>query len=229
MSYCPYRKIARKALVDYWVVPSDEDAKSFMQEQTIEKLEELIGAKPSIEPVIQKLATELNLTEEEIAEFVNAVYGLTVDTNGNVTESVELTDIHMSTFKMVAEKAQTVKKPVELILDVLFTVHDSWVSRSSGKFADPKRVSRKFQHLQTELIGWEEAEKDLDFILPIAEACGIKVDMTRLRTAYTNRVKEFLIEHKITTTEELADYIMQASYPYLTLGVNTPRDEQEAM
>lgn len=128
-------------------------------------------------------------------------------------ENVELTDEHISTFRMIAERAQSVKRPKELIIDVLFAVHDSWVSRSAGEFAGPKRVARKFQHLQTELIDWEEAEKDLDFILPIVEACGIKVVKANLRTTYTNRVKEFLVEHKITTTEELAEYIMQASYP----------------
>lgn len=225
MAYTPYRKVAKNCLSNpNWFNYTSEEIDDMVKTWSIDDLESKpggwgIGAKKSVNPAIDKVAEILGLTEQEKADFIEAVYG----TNG----AAELSEKNIETFKMLREKAKNIENGEEFILDVLFAVHDVWVDNNPNNFVKAGREGKKFQHLPSELIGWKETALDLFFVGPIAEALGFEVNEAKLEKAYNNRVQNYMRENNINNKEDLIEHILKAEYEHL-IETNTPKTREEA-
>ena len=100
-------------------------------------------------------------------------------------------------------------------IDVLFAVHDGWVRDYPQKFM---ARDKKYQHMPSELIGWDEAKLDLLFVAPIIEKINRDhVNEEYLGQSYDLRVREFFLSKGIRNVDDLANLITKGAdfYPAL--------------
>lgn len=191
----PYYQIAKQALME-WNGLSLEEAKETISNESFDEIEAKVGAKPSIEHAIERIE-ELGIYEADFMRDI--VYkGRKPDLLANEMPYFDASSM----------------------MDVLFAVHDGWVEDHPDKFM---ARDKKFQHMPSELIGWEETKKDLLFVKPIFEALGSKVDEQELQDEYNRRVKEFFLENGIVEEHTLAHKIAQGPKFYPALA-NYPKE-----
>jgi hypothetical protein len=117
-------------------------------------------------------------------------------------------------------------EPETLILDVLATVHDDWVTSNDKKFDKEGREGKKYQHFPIEMIGWKETVNDLIFVKPMLEFLGIELDMDKLQTAYQQRVQKFMLDNEFVekngqvNIEKMTQAIMRGQDFYSALTEN---------
>ena len=70
------------------------------------------------------------------------------------------------------------------IIKALVQIHNNWCASNRHKFIDPKRVGKRYQFLQLQYIGFEEAILDYIFIKPLIRNCGSNHSEGGLRRAY---------------------------------------------
>lgn len=197
----PYYQVAKSALMN-WQGLSEEEAEEKIRTSTFEEIEGEVYARGSIDYAIDGIAKALSLEEYEIEELRLAVYEGVDRKSDNIFKSIEnKVDINEL-------------YPPELVMDVLFSVHDGWVRDSEKKFTAREK---KHQHMPSELIGWKEAKADLLFIKPIFEAANIEVSEQELEDEYNRRVKEFFLDRGIESKEALARELAKGAefYPAL--------------
>jgi len=100
-------------------------------------------------------------------------------------------------------------------IDVLFAVHDGWVRDYPQKFL---ARDKKYQHMPSELIGWDEAKLDLLFVAPIIEKINRDhVNEEYLGQSYDARVREFFLSKGIKNADDLTNLITKGAdfYPAL--------------
>lgn len=148
-----YGKIAKEAL---------GEAGGQISESSFDDLENIIGAKSSVEAACKSISKRLGT---DPSELINAVlYG----------------ENDVAVFGEMAEKVRgnELVDNYEFVFSTLSDVHDQWIKNNEKKFFDPARQDRLYQFAPLSLIGAEEASSDLLFVEPILEAIGNKNDLS---------------------------------------------------
>ena len=109
--------------------------------------------------------------------------------------------------------AQEISSKVDnlAIIDILSVVHDEWVKNNPNNFlrvnkdknGQDKPRNKEYQFVPLEMLSWKEAKSDLLFLKPILEAAGVEVDETALQQQFELAQKEFLIDKKIYSRDNL--------------------------
>lgn len=204
----PYYKVAKQALMN-WNGLSEEEANKKIETSGFDELESQVYAVGSMEYALNEILkqTKIDLGHQE--NIKNAIYGAP-----NFEESDRNEQFEFLTQSIQKEGLE----PNQLIMDTLSAVHDGWVKDNAKQYFTKKADrNQQYQFSPLELIGWKEAKSDLLFVKPIVEACNIKVDEQALESLYNARVLQFLQEHQISSTDDLAQKIEQGEkfYPAL--------------
>lgn len=212
----PYRVIAEQA-IEEWYLSLGPEPHELAYNESIEDLENGIdqkmygvGGKPSIVSGVDGIVSHLkkigiqlpdNITEQFTSEIMS----------GKGTEDSQI-------YNIIGNALDEVPNMEELVLDSLVVTHDDWVERSSTEatFAKKESKDQLHQYLPLELIGWDEAAKDLLFLEPILNACGKDIDIEKLKEAYNQRTLKFLEENNIKNQDDLKQYILNGQYEALS-------------
>lgn len=197
----PYQNIARAALMN-WNGLSAEEANYKIQNETVEQLENQIGALPTIEYCVLAISELANLTDEETISFHRAIV--------NGPENSEI-------FNIVSEKTKNFTD--ELKLDALSIIHDGWVINNSNEKTFNKKVERQQlrQYTPLELIGWNEVKSDLLFLNPILNSIGVNTSEKELELSYYNRVIKYMDKNNINNQNDLLNLISKGKEYYSIL------------
>lgn len=222
----PYYQVAKQALMNWgtpesnWAPLSEEEAEKIINEKSFEEIENLVGAKGSMDYAIQEISKHLSEVylknhEEDI--------GLEVLSDCVYREDDDVETLHIMNKisnrvdTRLYTKADMDNLNVQLIMDTLFAVHDGWVKDNESKFMKKEGKHQLHQYMPSELIGWKEVKSDLLFVRPIFEKFGVEVDEAALEAEYNRRVKEFFLEHDIVGTDDVVSLVTQGKrfYPAL--------------
>lgn len=201
----PYYQVAEQALMN-WNGLSKDDADNIINTQSFDEIELQVYATGSMNYAIEGIKKSLGLSDEDAKGLSEFVYeGKKCNVTDNWKKKAENSGL----------QGLEIKKDFNnLIMDTLFHVHDGWVKDNVKKF---NAREKKHQHMPSELIGWKEVKADLLFVRPIFETAGIKVNEEELEKVYNDRVKNFLLNREIETTEDLTNAITKGKefYPAL--------------
>ena len=179
----PYAKAALPSLMMYEGM-TREEAESFILANDFDGIESKAWASSSVRPAAEFIGREFGLTQEEMSEFVNEMLGKTDN-----TKVAELVKDALSPLTQTELAATSVR----LGVDTMEYVHDNWVEGNTKHFFGKKADQEKqFQYLPLELIGWKEAKLDLQYIAPVMEAVGLKVDEAAIKRECNNRTVELI-------------------------------------
>lgn len=201
----PYQNIAKSALMSWPPYFSEEEAEKKIQTETVQELEQQVGALSSVKYAVVGIGKQLNLSEEEAVSLFDAAV--------NGPENAEI-------FAVVTEKAKGLTDQQKL--GVLSTIHDGWVDKYSDEKTFNKKVSRNQlrQYAPLELIGWNEVKSDLLFLNPILASIGVNVDEQSLESEYHSMVASYLEENQINSPDDLTDLVSQGRNYYRALSSN---------
>lgn len=182
-----YREIAKNALKN-WNGLSDEEATEKAGSATFEQLEDVVGAKKSVESAVRgiydALAKRGIITK---AEDDNDILESEDDWHKDVPalqSAVFKQEKTNNTFKNLAEKLANVEDKENFTLDILSGIHEGWIEDNIWKLRSPSRMDKRYQAMPLELIGFDEAKSDLLFVEPILNAGGMEIDEQKLKEAY---------------------------------------------
>lgn len=113
-------------------------------------------------------------------------------------------------------KTESNNNTADFTIDALEAIHNTWVSDNENKFFKEGR-NAEFQHMPIELIGWDEAKKDLLFLNPILQKMGISNSEQELEESYEEKQKRFNQIHDITNKETLLEEISKGKEFYNVL------------
>lgn len=195
----PYYQVAKQALMK-WDGLTEEKAKAVIASQTFAQIDSQVYAKGSMDYAIEGICKTLHLSDSQKSKLTEFVY------DGNNQEFI--TELLGNT----AESAGISQN--SLVMSTLFRVHDGWVKDNAKKF---NVRDKKYQHMPSELIGWEEVKSDLIFVRPIFEDAGVEIDEDALHKEYNRRVKEFYLGNDIYSTIDLVKLIAQGKDFYQAL------------
>lgn len=199
----PYYQVAKKSLTKKeWHGLSEEEAEIKISSSTLEEIDGIVWAKETMDTALKSIVKNLGLTEKQSAMLDAITYTGINEENKAVIDEIK---------EKINANGISVNS---IIMDTLFSVHDGWVAASQKKFLAREK---KHQHMPSELIGWKEAKADLLFIKPIFEALGYTVSEQELEQEYNRRVKEYFLNNKIESEEDLVNLISKGSefYPAL--------------
>lgn len=187
-------------------------------EQAIESLKALNDPKEINQEItydsenycIDGLAQILGLSEEEVNQMKSEIY----------TKSEFSPEL--------ADKIRNGMEGVGLekgIVDILSVVHDGWVSRNGNNF---EGRPKNFQFVDFRLLTYSEARKDLYFVKPILEACGIEVDEEKVKGEFMDGQKQYIAEKGIDSHDALVRLLQKGAdlYPVLE-GISTNKKNEE--
>lgn len=222
----PYRQAAYTALVKWNGIPEEEALKQ-VENDTFEALDEATwGASNSMLSAIDGIAKELGLTEREIEEYKIAALG-----KDSVTKNMKDLDIYST----IAAILETVDNKEKMVVRILSTIHDGWVTKEASKFNKPGREGKRYQHLPLECLGFDEAKSDLVFLEPLLRSSNVNLDMKKLEEEYCAAVNKFMQDNGLVKEDgtlnkgKLAEKMMEGSDFYAPLtDVNTAKTEEEA-
>lgn len=193
----PYYQVAKQALMN-WNGLTEEQADKLIAESSFEEIESQVYAQGSMTYAITSIGKNLGLTDEELKEFEDEVFGRTDN------QEVMSTNLYkkLQAFTSNKEKNMSVflsatdHNMATLIVDAMETVHDGWVEDNAKHFFT-KKADRKqqYQFLPLELIGWDEAKSDLLFIKPIIEYIGGYVSEEKIKEECNDRTIAFFQNH----------------------------------
>lgn len=182
-----YREIAKNALKN-WNGLSDEEATEKAGSATFEQLEDVVGAKKSVESAIRgiydALAKRGIITK---AEDDNDILESEDDWHKDVPalqSAVFKQEKTNNMFKNLAEKLANVEDKENFTLDILSSIHEDWIEDNIWKLRSPSRMDKRYQAMPLELIGFDEAKSDLLFVEPILNAGRMEIDEQKLKEAY---------------------------------------------
>ena len=197
----PYQNIAKAALMN-WNGLTEEEAQKRIESESVRELESQVYALSSVTHAVSGIANEIELTEEEQSEFLEAVI------YGPETSPI---------FETVSKKAEGLTD--EGKLNILSTIHDDWVQDNSNEATFQKKVSREQlrQYAPLELIGWNEVKSDLLFLSPILSSIGVEVNEATLEDSYHERVESFFEKEDIKDESSIKSLIEQCQLFYPAL------------
>lgn len=211
----PYREVAKQALMS-WNGLSETEAQKFVETASFEEVEGQCWAKDSITAAANSLASYIGLDTYGKNALMYCILG---GPNGKSTTLNEEDELVLDTLrhdllKAINRRNKSNDKQIyaQFILpvycNILSDVHDAWLSSNTGKFNKTGREDKRFQHLPLELIGWEEAKKDLLFINPIMGSLKAKAQEEMIEMAYEDRVTHFFEVNGLKTREDIIGYIV---------------------
>ena len=120
------------------------------------------------------------------------------------------------------------------IINILSFIHDEWVRGNPNIFLRvdkdengndiPRNKEYKFVPLQ--MLNWKEAKKYLQFLEPILEAAGIKIDEDEIEEQFEISQIEFLLDNDIDSPDKLRNKLKEGSKFYAALkGLETKDGE----
>jgi len=196
-----YQKIAKAALMRWHNLTNDE-ANEIINNESFNTIEKKINAMGSIKYAISEIAKQINLNNNEIENFINAII--------NESENAEI-------FNLIKLKVKNLSN--EQILVLLSSIHNGWVHDNSNENIFNKKKKRKQlrQYAKIDLIGWNEVESDLLFLIPILQSIGIIVDENILKQFYYNKNSYYLNKMNINNKGDLSLLVSQGTnyYPEL--------------
>ncbi len=205
----PYRKVAHAALINFNSL-SFEEAERKIEEESFEQLESQIGAYNSMEAAIMSISKSLNLTDDDINRFNNAVF---FGKDKEILNKVKKLLMEIGTFDI----SDYLKS--QFVLSVLSDIHDDWVIRNSDQATFEKKVVRKQlrQYVPQELLGFNEVKSDYIFLGPILDSIGTRVDKNKLERDYISKSKDFINSNGIETIEDIEALVRSGNkyYPVL--------------
>lgn len=215
----PYYQVAKNALMNWEQLP-EEDAEKVVRTSSMKELEARVGAKPSIEAGIEGIYEYLKSNGIEVDSKIKyavdtEVYSLQGMEEDRTDHIIDYDHVGYNYgLRQLSEAARPLGNRNELAIAALSAIHDNWVEKNGKKFF---ARDSKFQHMPLELIGWEEAKKDLLFITPVLDYLGVSMDDQQLQQAYNDRVAKFLEEKNIRSDEDLQQAISTGAefYPAL--------------
>lgn len=101
------------------------------------------------------------------------------------------------------------------ILEILSNIHDEWVKNNGNKFQARKK---DYQFVDLRLLPFSEVESDLIFLQPILEACGIDIDIIKLKETFSKKQNEFILQNDICSHEQLVEFLKAGSENYFALN-----------
>jgi len=135
-----------------------------------------------------------------------SVLGLNPELEEQIVEDVYTKDT------ISEDIAQEIRSKInnETIIDILSVVHDEWVKNNPNNFlrinkenGQDKPRNKEYQFVPLQMLSWKEAKSDLLFLKPILEASGVEIDEKAIEQQFEIAQKEFLIDQKIYSTEQL--------------------------
>ena len=206
----PYQTVAKAALMN-WNGLTEEQANQKIQTESVQELENQVYAMNSMKHAVLGITNELGLSEEETKQLWDAVI--------HGPENAEI-------FSTVEQKANGFTH--EQILNVLSTIHDSWVIDNSSDKAFQEEIVRKqlHQYVPLELIGWNEVRSNLLFLNPILSSIGVSVNENQLSSAYHKRVTEYFEKNNIYDYIDLVVLLGQGKEYYSILPENLEQNLQ---
>lgn len=199
----PYFKVAKRALISFYGY-TPEQAEKEVLDSSLEELETKVGAKQTMMYALEGLRNALSkrgieMSDEDFANCIESTF--------EIQDSAWRGSLGDMRYEISENKDKNA-----LVVEALSYIHDGWVKDNEKKFT---ARDRKFQHLPIELIGWEEAKKDLLFLEPILGPYSVSEQ--GLVKAYYKKVDEFLVSKNIRSQEDLQQAISQGSefYPAL--------------
>lgn len=175
--------------------------------------------------------------EQSIKNYAN------VKNYGNAVYSIDVArDLVNKNQARLNSKDKTVV--YDTIIEILSTIHNNWVVENAKKYNRDaeKQDKRLFQHLPIELIGMEEAAKDLLFLAPYLQRMGIDcgymenkswgnfIPSKEIVNAFNRRVERYKNTNNIKNKDTLAQHIVNAvdTYPSLQ-GIGISEDRRNYM
>ena len=175
--------------------------------------------------------------EQSIKNYAN------VKNYGNAVYSIDVArDLVNKNQARLNSKDKTVV--YDTIIEILSTIHNNWVVENAKKYNRDaeKQDKRLFQHLPIELIGMEEAAKDLLFLAPFLQRMGIDcgymenngggnfVPSKLIVNAFNRRVEKYKNTNNIKNKDTLAQHIVNTidTYPSLQ-GIGISEDRRNYM
>lgn len=218
-----YLEVARRAL-DAWYGDMPEAEKTaLLSKGDFDELELLIGARASIETGCFAIREELEKSEVGLpADFADTVLWSETP-KGDLGEKIA--DIAAKGF-FESSKANIAYAAIDMI-------HQMWVvdQTNASKFFDERRKDKRFMFLRTELIGWDEAEKDLIFVEDALRLLGLMPRTLLIRRAHREKVMDLfqLYGWKDLRNDKapLVAYIRRADFPHLPARVALAMDDEE--
>ena len=197
MELSPYKRVAKRSLTS-WGGMTEEEALEAVNLLSNEELEEKVYATGSMNAAINQIANMCNLTQEEKEQLNDIVYNGLSEKNKGVANLIK----------------QRITSAPKAIIDTLFAVHNSWVETNRKKFL---ARDKKYQHMPSEFIGWDELKLDLLFAKPIFDTLGIAASEDELKKEYITRIKEYFLNKKLVTTQDTVDLIQKGDEFYPSL------------
>lgn len=197
-----YLEVAKNCLENWYPDMPEKERSALLARADFEELETYIGAKSSIEAAItgfNKGCQAIRLPDYFYLpdDFVEKVI-FNNDTDGIYTYKIEEI-CYSAAFKDPC----LLSTAVVLMLN---TIHDEWVAHNTKKFFDESRKEKRFMFMPLMLIGWNEARKDLIFLMPLLDKLGFHLEEEDIKARYNEMRKKFEFEELVTMfTENLQD------------------------
>jgi len=152
---------------------------------------------------------------------IAAIDGITSVIGLSEVQKKALTEVIYTESKVPEELADCIKEKMtgRKIIEILSVIHDNWVKSNGNKF---NGRMKNYQFVPLELLNFKEATLDLLFVQPILEACGIEIDINKLKAEFDKVQQQFLIKHHINSQGDIENKLKQGAefYPALE-GVTT--------
>ncbi len=213
-SLSPYKRVAKRSLAS-WGGMTEEEAATAVETLSNDELEGKVYATGSMNAAINQISISCNLTQSEKEQLSDLVYNGLNEGNKGIVELLK----------------QRITSVPKAIMDTLFAVHNSWVESNGKKFLAREK---KYQHMPSEFIGWDELKLDLIFVKPIYDALGITVNEDELKKEYIKRIKEYFLSKRLITMSDTVRLITKADefYPALKgqqANIEFLRDEDNVL
>ena len=167
---------------------------------------------------VRGIVETLGLNEDIFEKLIG-----TIDENGKANGDgiVYTSDVIPEDISEKIREGITGSDQNKKVLNILSTIHDSWVKNHPDNFLKKDR-NKERQFVPLQLLDWDEVENDFVFLKPILESAGIEIDEEALRSEFNISQEEYLIDNKIFSHDDLVRHLMKGSEFYSTLeGLET--------
>ena len=156
---------------------SYEDAEKYVAEASYEQLNmEHPALTRSFVTAVEAFGYYFGLEDEDISKLINEMLGK--------TEPLTISTMMKNAYEMLDPNAQSREASIA-IYSATSRVHNQWVADNSHRFFEDRvEKGRQYQYLPLELIGWQEASVDMDYVSKVAEALQLPVNIQDIRAVW---------------------------------------------
>lgn len=205
---------AEKRGKEWWIEPT-ESWGDITQDEAKDKALGIVGG--SEIGAVQGIVKTLGLDEEVVTKLVGPK-----DEEGKFNKNGEIYTAS-SISPEIAGKIQEAMNDGDKnksVLDILSTIHDTWVRNNPDNFLATKNGKprdKEYQFVPLELLSWKEVESDLVFLQPILEASGIEIDEETLQQEFEVRQTDFITKNELYSPKQIEYFLSwgEKRYPAL--------------